>query len=215
MKGGKHMTKNQIDWQSQKEQARHNAATEELTKQSNRTNLLSMQETQRNNIASLAEAAKHNRVYEGETNRHDFATENVSQMQNVINSQHLVRSDSIASRNVDESRRHNMRSEDISQYSAQTNAKYQDRQASVSETNATSTIIRNRNDLALGNKRNEISQQMTNADSALRKAQTAKTYINIGTDVFTSLTEGMKDYTTSLSNLTRVINPLALSGFRK
>lgn len=204
------MTKNQIDWQSQKEQARHNLQTEELTRQNNRTNLLSMQETQRNNIASVTETAKHNRAFENESIRHDFATEAVSQTQNVINGNHLVRQDSISSRNVDETVRHNMRSEGISAYSAENLASYQNRQAAVGEKNAESTVYRNMNDAAIQTKRNEISQQMTNAEVGLRKAQTAKTYINIGTDVLTSLTEGMKDYTQSLNNVKNIINPLSL-----
>ena len=177
------MTKNQIDYQSYLEEARHNLAMETET---NRNNVSTLAETTRNNVAVLGETGRHNVQYEAETNRHNVATEYNTVAQNAINKAHYETMDKTGRINALESIRHNQATEGIEMFAAKSDAAYKNTMATNNTAQTQSNVIRNTVQDTNQRKATAAEVKLKEAQVGLTEAQKYKTYVNIGTDVVNS-----------------------------
>lgn len=182
MKGGKVMTRNQIEYQKYLEDKRHNQTVETET---NRNNVAGLGETTRYNTLVTSENQKHNRVVEGETGRH-----------NVVTEQQLTKQTSINWVAQQETGRHNEAQEALTNYANISDRRYKQSMAQSTRDMTDSNIIKNK----IGNL-NDISEttakvkdynsaaDLKKQQSATARSQEIKNYVNIGTDGINAATK--------------------------
>lgn len=182
MKGGKVMTKNQIDYAKHIEDQRHNIAVETET---NRNNVAGLAETNRYNTLTTTETGRHNVAYLGETNRHNIATE-----------KDAIRKTSINLFAQNELERHNLAQEDLTNDANKIDSQYKRSIAASTRDMTDSNIVKNQigNLNSIAERTARVTDLKSAADlkkeqSLKTRAETLKTYVNIGTDGINAATK--------------------------
>ena len=203
------MTNNQIQYLKYLEDKRSNIARETET---NRDNTARLQETNRYNTIYTGETGRSNLARETETNRSNLANEAIARQGQAINARHYENQDAIGYMTAAEQRRHNVQGEKLGILQYNTDDTYKDRLGTSALKNAASNstqavaAYRNSGSNAMNAQTNRANQESL---TALQLAQRYKTYVNMGTDVMDSWTNGWKNATQSLANVGKAI-PIGL-----